>query len=92
MSALLEIEGLTKRFGGVTAVDACSFTVPEGSVTALVGPNGSGKTTAFNLITGYATVFVVVLLVLPRGILPSLRDGLTRTRERRRTRRVEAPA
>jgi ABC-type branched-subunit amino acid transport system ATPase component len=54
VSALLEIEGLTKRFGGVTAVDACSFTVPEGSVTALVGPNGSGKTTAFNLITGYA--------------------------------------
>jgi neutral amino acid transport system ATP-binding protein len=54
VSALLEVEGLTKRFGGVTAVDACSFSVPEGSVTALVGPNGSGKTTAFNLITGYA--------------------------------------
>ncbi len=54
MTFLLEVEGLTKRFGGVTAVDACSFTVPEGSVTALVGPNGSGKTTAFNLITGYA--------------------------------------
>ena len=52
--ALLEIEGLTKRFGGVTAVGDCSFAVPEGSVTALVGPNGSGKTTAFNLITGYA--------------------------------------
>ncbi|HEX6763152.1 MAG TPA: ABC transporter ATP-binding protein [Gaiellaceae bacterium] len=54
MSALLEVESLTKRFGGVTAVDACSFAVPDGSVTALVGPNGSGKTTAFNLITGYA--------------------------------------
>jgi ABC-type branched-subunit amino acid transport system ATPase component len=53
MTGLLEIEGLTKRFGGVTAVGDCSFTVPEGSVTALVGPNGSGKTTAFNLITGY---------------------------------------
>jgi neutral amino acid transport system ATP-binding protein len=50
---LLEIDGLTKRFGGVTAVGDCSFAVPEGSVTALVGPNGSGKTTAFNLITGY---------------------------------------
>jgi neutral amino acid transport system ATP-binding protein len=54
MSALLEVTGLTKRFGGVTAVDGCSFSVPAGSVTALVGPNGSGKTTAFNLITGYA--------------------------------------
>jgi neutral amino acid transport system ATP-binding protein len=53
MSGLLEIDGLTKRFGGVTAVGDCSFAVPEGSVTALVGPNGSGKTTAFNLITGY---------------------------------------
>jgi neutral amino acid transport system ATP-binding protein len=53
VTGLLEIEGLTKRFGGVTAVGDCSFAVPEGSVTALVGPNGSGKTTAFNLITGY---------------------------------------
>ena len=53
MTALLEVDGLTKRFGGVTAVNDCSFGVPEGSVTALVGPNGSGKTTAFNLITGY---------------------------------------
>jgi neutral amino acid transport system ATP-binding protein len=51
---MLELHGLTKRFGGVTAVKDCSFSVPERSITALVGPNGSGKTTAFNLITGYA--------------------------------------
>jgi neutral amino acid transport system ATP-binding protein len=53
MTALLRIDGLTKRFGGVAAVDGCSFAVEEGTVTALIGPNGSGKTTAFNLITGY---------------------------------------
>lgn len=50
---LLEAAGLTKRFGGVAAVDDCSFAVPEGTITALVGPNGSGKTTVFNLLTGY---------------------------------------
>ena len=49
---LLEVKGLEKHFGGVRAVDGCSFTVPEGSITALIGPNGSGKTTVFNLIDG----------------------------------------
>jgi ABC-type branched-subunit amino acid transport system ATPase component/ABC-type branched-subunit amino acid transport system permease subunit len=49
---LLEVKGLEKRFGGLRAVDGCSFAVPEGSITALIGPNGSGKTTAFNLIDG----------------------------------------
>jgi branched-chain amino acid transport system permease protein len=47
---LLRVNGLTKRFGGITAVDACSFDVPDGSITGLIGPNGSGKTTVFNLI------------------------------------------
>jgi ABC-type branched-subunit amino acid transport system ATPase component/ABC-type branched-subunit amino acid transport system permease subunit len=51
-SPLLEIRGLEKRFGGVHAVDGLSFTVEDGSITALIGPNGSGKTTAFNLIGG----------------------------------------
>ena len=53
MTPLLEVAGLTKRFGGVAAVDGCSFAVEQGTITALIGPNGSGKTTAFNLITGY---------------------------------------
>ncbi|MCU1527841.1 MAG: transporter ATP-binding protein [Frondihabitans sp.] len=53
MSAILEVQHLTKRFGGVTAVNECSFDVEEGTITALIGPNGSGKTTAFNMITGY---------------------------------------
>jgi branched-chain amino acid transport system permease protein len=50
--SLLEVKGLEKRFGGVQAVDGASFTVPEGSITGLIGPNGSGKTTVFNLIGG----------------------------------------
>jgi neutral amino acid transport system ATP-binding protein len=53
MTALLEIERLSKHFGGVRAVDDCSFSVEQGTITALIGPNGSGKTTAFNIITGY---------------------------------------
>jgi len=51
-SPLLEVKGLLKRFGGVRAVNDLSFTVEGGSITALIGPNGSGKTTAFNLIGG----------------------------------------
>jgi ABC-type branched-subunit amino acid transport system ATPase component/ABC-type branched-subunit amino acid transport system permease subunit len=52
---LLEVKGLERRFGGVRAVDEASFAVPEGSITALIGPNGSGKTTVFNLIDGTMT-------------------------------------
>lgn len=50
---MLEVASLSKRFGGVTAVDACSLSLQPGSITGLIGPNGSGKTTVFNLITGF---------------------------------------
>ncbi len=49
---MLKIQNLTKIFGGVKAVNNCSFTVQKGKITALIGPNGSGKTTIFNLISG----------------------------------------
>jgi len=49
---MLAISGLTKRFGGLLAVDAVDFAVESGEVVSLVGPNGAGKTTLFNLITG----------------------------------------
>jgi len=53
MSLLLEVDGVSRSFGQVKALDNASLTVEEGSVTALIGPNGSGKTTLFNVITGY---------------------------------------
>jgi branched-chain amino acid transport system permease protein len=49
---LLEIQGLTKRFGGVAAADGIDVTVNTGELVSVIGPNGSGKTTLFNLITG----------------------------------------
>lgn len=49
---LLSVQDAVKSFGGVRAVDGCSFDVAAGSITGLIGPNGSGKTTVFNLVTG----------------------------------------
>jgi ABC-type branched-subunit amino acid transport system ATPase component len=51
--SLLRIDNLSKRFGGVVAVDECSITVEAGSIMGLIGPNGSGKTTVFNMVTGF---------------------------------------
>lgn len=52
MSNILEVKGLTKRFGGLAAVEDMDFEVREGGISGLIGPNGAGKTTIFNLITG----------------------------------------
>jgi len=49
---MIKVEHLTKRFGGITAVDDASLTIEEGSITGLIGPNGAGKTTLFNVIAG----------------------------------------
>jgi ABC-type branched-subunit amino acid transport system ATPase component len=53
MTALLEVRGLSKHFGGVMAVNECSFSAAEGEVTGLIGPNGAGKSTAIDLISGF---------------------------------------
>ncbi len=51
--ALLEIEHLSKSFGGIQAIRDCTFGIPEGHVTALIGPNGAGKSTVVDLVSGF---------------------------------------
>ena len=53
MSALLEIEDVTKSFGGVVAVNGCTMSVREGTVVGLIGPNGAGKSSVIDLVSGF---------------------------------------
>ena len=81
---VLEIENLSKSFGGLKVIDGLSFRVAAGERLALIGPNGAGKTTAFNLITGVYPVDSGRVLLAGEDItaLPSrmrIRRGLART-------------
>ncbi|MGJ3240987.1 MAG: ABC transporter ATP-binding protein [Anaerolineae bacterium] len=53
---ILTANGMTKRFGGLVAVDALDFFIPRGSISSIIGPNGAGKTTFFNCITGFYSI------------------------------------
>ena len=55
MPPIIEVEHVTKRFGGFTAVNDCTLAVERGSVTGLIGPNGAGKSTLFNMVAGNLT-------------------------------------
>jgi len=81
---LLQVEGLTRAFGGLVAVDDLSFTVTEGEILGLLGPNGSGKTTAFNLIAGALPADAGRVVFSGRDITPApahvrARLGIART-------------
>lgn len=81
---LLEVFGLTKHFGGVTALDRVDMSVPSGSIVGLIGPNGAGKTTLFNLLTGFARPYagrVILSGSRVEGFSPPqlTRHGLART-------------
>lgn len=81
---LLEVRNLTKRFGGLTAVDSVSFNVYEGTIKALIGPNGAGKSTLFNALTGFdrpdeGSVRFDGLELVGRRARDTVRAGVART-------------
>ena len=53
MTAILTVSNMTKRFGGLVAVDTLNVTIQENSIHSIIGPNGAGKTTFFNCVTGF---------------------------------------
>src|SRR6202034_1195821 len=82
-TAALEVRGITKRFGGVTAVDDCSFQLPLGGIVGLVGPNGSGKSTLVEAIAGFVTPDGRRVLLAGRDVTrwtPARRAGIGLTR------------
>lgn len=81
---MLEVRGITQRFGGITALEDISFSVTKGDITGVIGPNGAGKTTLFNIITGIYTQSAGQIFLEGRDIsrVPAeqlARCGLVRT-------------
>ena len=74
---LLEVYRLTKRFGGLVAVNSVDFTLEKGMIASLIGPNGAGKTTFFNMITGIYTPTSGQMLLENKDITSSPPDRLT---------------
>ena len=84
MTPMLELRGLSKHFGGLTATDNVSLLVPTGSLHALIGPNGAGKTTLINQVAGdlHHDAGAILLAGAEIGMLPAwerVRHGLART-------------
>ena len=76
--AMLEVEGLTKAFGGVVANNDISFSVEEGEILGLIGPNGAGKSTVFELLTGFHSADAGRVRFLGRPILGLRPDQINR--------------
>ncbi|MFX0105364.1 MAG: ABC transporter ATP-binding protein [Candidatus Hodarchaeota archaeon] len=84
MGTILQIKNLTKRFGGLTAVNDVSFEVNRGSLIGLIGPNGAGKTTLFNLIAGSedpnrGSIWFNGVNITKFGVYKRVKQGITRT-------------
>jgi ABC-type branched-subunit amino acid transport system ATPase component len=69
MAAFLEIDHVSKRFGGLRAINNVSFNIQRDEIAFIVGPNGAGKTTLFNLISGVEHVMQVVMSVAHRVVV-----------------------
>jgi ABC-type branched-subunit amino acid transport system ATPase component len=76
-SAILRAEDITKRFGGLVAVDNVSFEVPTRSIVSIIGPNGAGKTTFFNMLTGLIRPTEGRILLEERNVTRSRPDVIT---------------
>ena len=71
MTTLLAVKGVTKVFGGLTAVDSVDLEIAESSIASLIGPNGAGKTTLFNCLTGLHRPEAGEILFLRRSLVGS---------------------